>query len=86
VQNFPSLKELRDELGLEGGRYDFVAQDIDRKQVAYQRAKQAKNEKECSVNKQVCSCELIASVIATECCPETGNALQNTGHFLSNTM
>jgi hypothetical protein len=63
VQNFPSLKELRDELGVEGGRYDFVAQDIDRKQVAYQRAKQAKNEKECSVNKQVRSCELIASAL-----------------------
>lgn len=54
MQDFPSLVDLTDELGVVGGRYDFQAQDIRKKQAAYQKAQQAKNEKECSVNKQVC--------------------------------
>lgn len=53
VQDHPSLVKLRDELGVEGGRYDFVAQDISKKQLAYQKAQASKQEKECSVNKQV---------------------------------
>lgn len=53
VQDYPSLAGLRDELGVPGGKYDFEAQEMQKKQAAYQKAAQAKNEKECSVNKQV---------------------------------
>lgn len=52
VQDRPSLVGLREELGVEGGRYDFAAQDIQKKQAAYQKAMTAKDEKESSVNKQ----------------------------------
>lgn len=55
MQDFPSLADAKDELGVEGGKYDFKALDIHKKQKAYQKAKRDKDEKSCTVNKEVWS-------------------------------
>jgi transcriptional regulator of met regulon len=72
------LKDLRDELGVKGGRYDFAAQDIKKKQAAYQKAKLAKNEKERSVNKQVCSIPAAVFIILDQCSCRAQHQYLNT--------